>query len=403
MALNVGAFAGAAALAAVVLWKLIAGQISEPAEGEALVAAAEPTRLHVLGYLGGGLFAGFCGAILGVGGGFFAVPFLVLVMGLTFPQAVAASVVTVVATSSAAAPGNLRRGYANMRLGITLQLTGMVGVILGGQLILWLAGQQSLLNRLFAVTLLVGSYFLWRRVHDTSGILPHDHDRGRLGGTYRDPKRGEEISYRVARLPSALGLTAVGGITTSLLGLGGGTVNVPVLRLLCGIPMRAAATTSNYMMGIAAAAAALQKFSSGHLVPLVAASLALGTLAGSRLGAYASRFLHGKWIQYAFIGLMVLVAAGMLFDLRALLKDVHPGAALDTSQVTWHQATTDLLRGGWQSLPPVSVLLLVAAPLVALAATLVAAVWRRAAALAVSIVGVVALLVLNYFVRQWMG
>lgn len=367
LTLNVGTVSSAALLVAGLVWMIASGRTGE---------TAPASGWHVIGYAAAGSFAGFVGAILGVGGGFFAVPFLVLGMGLNFHQAAAASIASVVATSSAAAPHSLRRGFANLHMGLALKTTAVVGAVAGSYVMARLGQEhENLLSRLFSILVLAGAYFLWRRAHEQFESPPHDEELGTMGKSYFDTARGEQVSYRVKRVPAALVISVVGGAASSL-GLGGGTVNVPVVRLLCGAPMRVATTTSNYLMGAVAATAAFVKYCEGDLVPAVAVPLTLGTLAGSRLGAWAGRFLRGRWLQYAFVVIMVVVAGRMLLG-------VGKQAADTARQVfavcpPWTHVLRLFINGQWSSLPSAGMLLLIFTPMLGLVASLAGALAQRA-------------------------
>ena len=259
---------------------------------------------------------GIAGAVLGTGGGVFLIPILVLAFGLPMHLAVGTSILCVIATSSAVASVNVERGTANMRLGMTLEIGTSLGAISGGLLAAWLS--EPILETVFAVVLLPTAALMWRgkgeRSHDAPAAVPTEEadSTGVLGAKYRDPQLGRDVIYRIQRLWAGLSISFVAGIMSGLLGIGGGVFKVPALVLFCGVPIRAAAATSNFMIGVTAAASAFLYFGRGEVQPLTTAAVALGVLAGSAVGTSVSRFVGGRVLERIFAVLLVAVALQML-------------------------------------------------------------------------------------------
>ncbi len=262
-----------------------------------------------------GAGSGIAGAILGTGGGVFLIPVLVLVFGLPIHFAVGTSILCVIATSSAVASVNVERGTANMRLGMTLEIGTSLGAISGGLLAAWMSA--PILETIFAVVLLPTAALMWRGRKETApdaiAPLPEQSDStGVLGAKFHDPQLGREVIYRVQRLWAGFGISLVAGIMSGLLGIGGGVFKVPALVLFCGVPIRAAAATSNFMIGVTAAASAFLYFGRGEVQPLITTAVVLGVLAGSAVGSYFNRFVGGRIIERTFAVLLVAVALEML-------------------------------------------------------------------------------------------
>lgn len=259
----------------------------------------------------GGAIAGTLGALLGLGGGVFLIPFLVLVLDIPMHQAIATSIVAVIATSSAGAAMNVERGTVNIRLGMLLEIVTVLGALAGGITASVLQG--VVLTKIFAVLLLVisGAMVVNRRF-----AAPHQHDTrkegSRLSGEFYDEAAKEMVSYRVHNLPATMAVSLVAGNISGLLGLGGGIFKVPAMHLLSGIPMKAAAATSNFMIGVTAAAGAFIYLSEGHLNVHVAAPAALGVLAGSMLGVRLSRVLRAESVKIVFVVVLALAAVQLL-------------------------------------------------------------------------------------------
>jgi uncharacterized protein len=273
-----------------------------------------PLELVAVGLAGAA--TGLVGAILGTGGGVVLVPILVIGLGVPVHFAIACSIVTVIATSSSAASVNVERGTANMRLGMTLEMATALGGIGGGLTAAWLAPRA--LEAVFAITLFPTTLFMWRRVPaaDENAADSTAADPGRLGGRYADGPHGRTIVYRVRRLWAGLFISFVAGNLAGLLGIGGGVFKVPALHLLCGVPVKAAAATSNFMIGVTAAASAFLYYGRGEVRPLMTAAAVLGVLAGSAAGSALGRRVPEHAVRRLFAVLLAAVAVQML--LRAL-------------------------------------------------------------------------------------
>ncbi len=274
------------------------------------------THLTLILLVLSGASAGGLGAVLGIGGGVVLVPLLVLGFGVPMHVAVATSLLSVIATSSAVATTNVELGTANMRLGMTLELATALGAIAGGLV----AGALSanVLEALFAVLLAPTAVLMWRgrsaaTAEDAADDVPESNG---LGGRYVDPADGRTVAYRVRNLGGGMGVSFAAGGVSGLLGIGGGVFKVPALHLLCGVPMKAAAATSNFMIGVTAAASAFLYYGRGQVEPALTAAIVLGVLAGSRAGTSLNARVSGPFVRRLFAVLLVVVAVQML--IRAL-------------------------------------------------------------------------------------
>ncbi len=253
----------------------------------------------------GGVLTGTIGALLGLGGGVFLIPFLVFVFDLPMHQAIATSIVAVIATSSAGAAMNIERQTVNIRLGMVLEIATVMGAILGGLTANRLSNE--VLAKIFATLLLAVAIIMIRR-NSRKGKEPAPTQDGVLAGSYVDGSTGETIRYTVRRLPGLLGISLVAGNISGLLGVGGGIFKVPAMNLLSNVPIKAAAATSNFMIGVTAAASAFIYFAHGHLNPLVGATAGLGVLGGSFLGVRVARVVHTRVLAWIFAVVLLLVS-----------------------------------------------------------------------------------------------
>jgi len=266
---------------------------------------------------------GFCigvlGSVMGVGGGIFIVPALVLALGIPIHQAIAVSLVAIVATSSAVASVNVERGLANMRLGVTLEVTTALGSIVGALVSGLLA--PNIVQFLFSITLFPVAFSMFlksRRGLKHGDALPvspgmsPDTSGGVFDSEFFDPSIDSRTAYRVKNVAPASFISFFAGGLSGLLGLGGGIIQVPVMNLLCAVPIKAAAATSNFIIGVSAAASAFIYFRKGYLVPDLAAVIVIGVLLGSFTGIYILYKARSEKIQIVFSALVLVVAVMML-------------------------------------------------------------------------------------------
>lgn len=260
-----------------------------------------------------GVVAGVTGTLLGLGGGVFLVPFLVLVIGLPFREAAAISLVTVIATSSAVSSARAGRHLINLRFGMLLEVATAAGGLAGGLTAQML--RASTLQRMFsAAAAAVGVITLLRMRRNEQE--PQVAEPGVLGGRYVDEYLGREVSYRPRHLPVAIAASLVAGNVSTLLGLGGGFIKVPVLSAWCGMPLRAAAATSAFMIGVTATSGAVVYYGHGEMVPELAAAAVIGVQVGSAVGMRVGRRLGARWLEGLLAAVLLVVAVLMLVRAR---------------------------------------------------------------------------------------
>jgi uncharacterized protein len=267
------------------------------------------TAVLALIIFGAGAVAGALGVALGLGGGIFLVPFLTLVLGFPLKSAAAISLATVIATSSAVTAQRAGNQLINLRVGMVLEAATTVGSLLGGITAQLVA--ESVLQRLFGVVAIAVAAVVLGRVNKRNVILDPTVDPGRLGGRFYEEESGGIVSYRVKRLPLALFASFIAGNVSSLLGIGGGIIKVPVLNSWCGMPLRAAAATSALMIGVTATGGAIIYYGRGDLQPLLAAPAVLGVQVGSWAGARLAYGASVKWLKVLMAALLVIVAVLM--------------------------------------------------------------------------------------------
>lgn len=274
---------------------------------------SEPHLLFFLLVCAASVVAGLVGSLVGLGGGVFVVPLLTLAFGLPIQEAIGASIVSVIATSSGAAAAYVRDRITNLRVGMFLEIATTLGAISGAFLVV--LAPTAALFIIFGIVLIISAIPLASKIGEE---LPQGVTSDRwakklsLAGAYPDHHLGREIPYEVTRVPAGFSMMYVAGLISGLLGIGSGTFKVLAMDTAMRLPMKVSTTTSNFMIGVTAAASAGIYFARGDIHPLVAAPVALGVLLGATVGAKTLARLSNSTIRKIFIPLLVLIAVEML-------------------------------------------------------------------------------------------
>ena len=268
-----------------------------------------PSLLLVLAAAGA---AGTLGALLGLGGGVFLIPLLNGVLGIPHGSAAMLSLFTVIGTSSAVTLSWSGRERLNVRLGLLLAVAAVLGATLGNRQLDNLT--EFWFQRIFGITAVAGAAVILARSGRRNVLVGENIDVGPLGGRFHENESGGEVAYRVKRLPLALGSALGAGMLSTLIGVGGGIIVVPVLNSWCGVPLRAAAATSSFLIGITAVPGIIGHYQLGHLVlPALAAASILGVLAGTRAGLWVSQYAPVRVMKFLLAAVLGLVGAWYLF------------------------------------------------------------------------------------------
>jgi uncharacterized membrane protein YfcA len=225
------------------------------------------------------------GALTGLGGGVVLVPLLTLVFHVDIRYAIGASLISVIATSSGAAAAYVREGYSSVRIGMFLEVATTLGALLGA----FLAAKvpTRALAVIFGAVLIYSAWLSWRSCRSThveAAIDNPSSDRLRLSGSYPGPD-GQQIEYKVDRIPQGFAMMFGAGTLSGLLGIGSGAVKVLAMDRIMRIPFKVSTTTSNFMIGVTAAASAGIYLRRGYVDPGLAAPVMLGVLSGAVIGA----------------------------------------------------------------------------------------------------------------------
>ena len=257
--------------------------------------------------------AGVLGSLLGLGGGMIVVPALTLLLGIDIRLAIGASIISVIATSSGAAAAYVRDRLANLRVAMFLELGTTAGAITGA----WVAGilHPRWLFVLFG--LILGYSALAMLKPRPRDVVRHHGEtrlahRLRLQSSYFDDARGEEVVYDPTRPMFGLALMYIAGIVSGLLGIGSGALKVPAMDLAMELPIKVSTATSNFMIGVTAAASAGLYFARGQIAPFVAAPVAIGVLLGAFAGSKLLSRVSSRAIRRTFVVVLVVVSLQML-------------------------------------------------------------------------------------------
>jgi uncharacterized protein len=261
---------------------------------------------------GSSLIAGLVGALTGLGGGVVLVPLLSLFFKVDIRYAIGASLVSVIATSSGAAAAYVKEGFSNIRIGMFLEIATTSGALLGANLAARVSTHAIAI--VFGVVLLFSAYFSRKPRSQADREVPPDPlaTRLRLNGSF--PDADGPLSYNVQHVPTGWALMFGAGALSGLLGIGSGAIKVLAMDQAMKIPFKVSTTTSNFMIGVTAAASAGVYLNRGYIDPGLVMPVMLGVLSGSLLGARILIKVHTKWLRLGFSLVIVLLAIEMLYN-----------------------------------------------------------------------------------------
>jgi hypothetical protein len=257
--------------------------------------------------------AGLLGSLVGLGGGIVIVPVLTLLFHIDIRLAIGASILSVIATSSGAAVAYVREKLTNLRAGIFLEIGTTLGAVTGAYLTTLVSG--NFLFILFGIVLLYSAFAMIHKRREKE-ILTHSSDRIanrlKLHSSYYDKNLRKQITYKLSGTKIGLGLMYLAGVISALLGVGSGTLKVPALDIAMHMPIKASAATSDFMIGVTAAASAGAYFSRGQINPFIAAPVIIGVLIGAIIGSRLLGKINPKTIKLMFVIVLVVVSVEMI-------------------------------------------------------------------------------------------
>lgn len=260
-----------------------------------------------------GFFAGLLGALTGIGGGVLLTPILALHFGIPIRQAIGTSLVAVITTSAASSSVHLQRHTTDIRLGMTLELATALGAAVTAYLVGYF--NRNALEALFAAFLLYSSFTIVRR---RGKVRPADALAPTANVSQNAVQNGGQLvipPYEPQRYPLGLAMSLVAGALSGLLGIGGGPIKVPLMYIFMKVPLMVATATSNFMIGVTAAASAIVYYRRGDILVEVAAPLAVGVFMGSLLGARIAPRIRTRYVVVLLVGIMLYLAGHLILHL----------------------------------------------------------------------------------------
>jgi uncharacterized protein len=260
----------------------------------------------------GSFTAGLIGALTGLGGGVIIVPLLTSVFGVDIRYAVGASLVSVIATSLGAASTYIKQGYTNLRLGMFLEVATTIGAIIGALIATFVSVKA--LTIVLAIILLYSAYLSQqpKRQEPENDSQDICANYLQLNGTYPTPEG--LIPYQVHAVPGGFIVMFIAGITSGLLGIGSGAFKVLAMDNVMRIPFKVSTTTSNFMIGVTAAASAGVYLARGYIDPGLSMPVMLGVLAGAFLGAKILMGAKTQVLRIIFSFVLVVMALKMVYS-----------------------------------------------------------------------------------------
>jgi uncharacterized membrane protein YfcA len=258
------------------------------------------------------LAAGFLGSLTGLGGGVILTPVLTLLLGVDLRYAIGAALVSVIATSSGAAAAYVREGYSNVRVGMLLEVATTAGAIVGATIAGYVSTQ--VLAVIFGLVLL---HSAWVSIRQPVENLEPDRidpvaQKLRLDGCY--PTAQGLSCYHVQHVGLGFVMMVIAGVLSGLLGIGSGALKVIAMDRAMRLPFKVSTTTSNFMIGVTAAASAGIYLNRGYIDPLLASPVMLGVLIGSMFGAGVLAKASPRILRLVFAALVSLMAAQMIIS-----------------------------------------------------------------------------------------
>lgn len=273
----------------------------------------DPVILMGLVFLG--ILAGVLGSLFGLGGGVIFVPILMLVFGLVPTEAMAISLVGIIAGSVGASTVFVGKGLSNVRLGLLLEITTATGAIIGAVVATYL--EDWILVVIFAAIMIYSGI---RMILNPERITePSEGEENDLCFEYRDESVGESIRYEVQNVKGGMAVCTFAGMASSMTGVGGGAIKVPLMNLYMHIPMKAASATSSYMIGITAFSGAITYFFAGQVLLEYAAGVAIGAFLGSAIGTHLARRMNTKHLRKYFSVVLFFMATVVLLQTAGVI------------------------------------------------------------------------------------
>ncbi|RVU02032.1 sulfite exporter TauE/SafE family protein [Mucilaginibacter limnophilus] len=259
----------------------------------------------------GAYAAGFLGSLTGLGGGFVIIPLLTILLHVDIHYAVGASLVSAIATSSGSAAAYVKEGITNMRLGIFLEIATTIGAFIGALVAVYISAHYIAL--LFGFILIASSIIsLRKKENHINTKKSYLADKLKLDGEY--PDGDTHIPYKIANVGGGFFLMMLAGMVSGIIGIGSGALKVVVMDGLMRIPFKVSTTTSNFMIGVTAAASAVIYLQRGYIDPGVCMPVVIGVVLGAITGSkILVKTQSSNLLKWLFAGIIFLLAVQMIY------------------------------------------------------------------------------------------
>lgn len=275
-------------------------------EGILLTLTIFTLLLLITGYI-----AGIVGSLTGLGGAVILIPVLILFLDVNIYYTIGASIMAVIANSSGAAMAYLQGGYTNLRIGMFLETTAVVGALVGGILILYI--NPNILGVILGFVLILSAYFTIKRKEDNEPQRTSHSWAVKLQLESDYPTKKGVKAYQVQGVPLAWGAMFIAGVLSSLLGIGSGVFKVLAMDQAMKLPYKVATATSNFMIGITAAVAAGIYFSRGYIDPVITFPVVIGVLFGALSGAKMLPKINVHALRIFFSIIITVLAVQLVY------------------------------------------------------------------------------------------
>jgi uncharacterized membrane protein YfcA len=266
---------------------------------------------EILGLVALGFTSSIIAYLLGVGGGALIVPVMVVFFGYQIHEAIAVSLVVIVASSLSITSVNLIKNMVNIRFALHMELAAILGAVSGGLFSVNMS--ETVLSTMFAGIMIVTAVIMWKK-SEVKGVFISEEDAcGEFDKDYLDSRSGKIKYYQVQEPNKTAFIAILAGLVSGMLGLGGGVFKVPAMNIISKLPIKAATATSNFMICFTAAAGAIPYILNGHLHPAATSSMVLGVVIGSKFATQHLNKVQNKNIKLLFVVFLILVATQMLF------------------------------------------------------------------------------------------
>lgn len=259
----------------------------------------------------GAYFAGLAGSLTGLGGGVVIIPLLTLGFNIDIRYAIGAALVASIATSSGSASAYVKEGITNMRLGMFLEIATTIGAVIGAAIAIYMP--TNAIAVIFGVVLIFSAAMTMRKKHDKADAIGSvAAQKLKLNSHY--PTKDGIVHYQLTNVVGGFSIMSLAGVLSGLLGIGSGALKVLAMDSAMRVPFKVSTTTSNFMIGVTAAASAVVYLQRGYIEPGIAFPVIIGVLCGAITGTKLLRRMDVRLLRLIFSIAITIVALNMIYN-----------------------------------------------------------------------------------------